>query len=167
MLLPNAPASGAWLQQTHIQEPGEQLSVVEFLFAPAYIETVWSREPDLLHQTRETRGQYDFDDQERILLAASVALDGASMMVRASLVPAKKRDRFHMRVEVAAPQIITRRGRLILFWDGHEYSVPLRVGVMLFEEISPPNFSRLKGNLPSRRLRLRLEFDTRGKNGNH
>jgi hypothetical protein len=70
-----------------------------------------------------------------------------------------------MRVEVAAPEVITQTGRLILYWDQNHYIVPLRVGAMEFEDISGPDFSRLKGNMPSRHLRLRLEFDSRGKNG--
>lgn len=159
-------SSGTW-RQTHKPEPGQTLPAVEFLFFPAYVQAVWNRKPRAARETRESRGVYDFDDEERILLTDSIALDGASILVRASLIPARKPEHYHLRVEVAAPKNFKHGGRLILSWDRYEHHVPFHPGAMFFEDISPPDFSRLRKNLPSPRLRLRIEFDEHGKNGKH
>lgn len=166
MLRTFSPIASAW-RQTLVRTRAQALAAVEFSFYPAYIETVWNLRNANRVPTRATRSIDDPFEEEKILLDDTVPLDGASMFVNVSLIPAKQAEHYHMHVQVAAPRIIARNGHVILQWDHHEYSVPLRVGEMFFEDISPPDFSRLNKNLPSRRLRLRIEFDTRGKNGKH
>lgn len=159
------PSSGAWLQ-TRTLAPGQTHPIVEFLFFPAYIQAVWNRAFPPTDETRQARGADDFDDTERLLLTDTITMDGSSILVRASLIPApQKPGHFHLRVEAASPKTFRRGGRLILYWDKYEHHVPFRSGEMFFEDISPPDFSRLDKNLPSSRLRLRIEFDEHGDNG--
>jgi hypothetical protein len=161
---PNRSTSGTWLQT---RSKSAQGLAVEFLFYPTFVQAAWSRTAFPAVRARVLRESPDLFKKERILLDDSFLVEGSSMIVRVSLVPAREQEHYHMRIEVTSPQTIARSGRVILNWGSQEYVLPLRNGTMLFEDISPPDFSRLKKNVPSRDLRIRIEFDSHGKNGTH
>jgi hypothetical protein len=99
------------------------------------------------------------------------------MFVRAWLIPANLPGYYHMRVEMFTPDSVPGAVRVRLYWDNHEYYGVVRPNQVFFEDITPPDFSRHAGNLPSRRMRLTFEFPyteppraPKGKsssNGNH
>lgn len=158
------PAGGTWVQ-TVSREP--ERFTVEFSFYPAYVQAAWNTLTGIRPAGPATRGD-GLPAEESLLLDDSVPYNGSSLLVRVSLIRAPKRaEHYHMRVQVAAPTSMKRNGKLFLEWDDYKYSIPLYAGAMLFEDISPPDFSRHKRNMPSPRLRLRLEVDAPPKNGKH
>jgi hypothetical protein len=152
-----------WVQKLYPAR-GKHPARVEFHFSPAYVSKLWNREPAF---SRETRSGESPARREDLLLDDIITIQGASIFVRAWLVPADDSDLFHLRIEISATQRLPRNAQVTLHWDRHTYNVSLRAGEMLFEDISPPDFSRLKGNLPTRRLRMSFEFEERRRNGRH
>lgn len=164
MSISSVQTAGTWIE-TRFAKPDQTLEAIEFSFYPAYVEAVWSHAKLSAKAARTTREASDYYGDEFILLAKSVPLNGSSMFVRVTLIRSKNPDYYHMRVEINAPTKIKRKGRLILYWDGQTYIVPLRAGEMFFDDISLPDFSNENKNLPSRRMLLRVEFDQNDQNG--
>ncbi|MBI4672174.1 MAG: hypothetical protein HY741_10970 [Chloroflexi bacterium] len=164
MLEPTQPLSHAPWTQVHLKPRGKARTRVEFHFSPDYVSALWKANalPRL-----DTRAAFPSPHHERLLLDDVIYIEDKTVFVHAWLVPAVEPEYFHLRVRVAAPTLLTRNGRLSLHWGSHQYSLPLKAGVVEFEDISPPNFSRYHNNLPSHRLRLSFEFESGGKNGKH
>lgn len=138
---------------------------VEFRFYPEYIQAVLTQRRERLSGV--SRGGVSLlPDSETLLLDASIPADDVTVFVRAWFIPAGEPDTFCLRVEVGAPQRIKRAMRIQLSWDNAEYVARLSAGVTEFEDITPPDFSRAKKNLPSRRLRLSFEFEEKGRDNN-
>lgn len=156
-----AKTTGApWVQKTYPARRGEP-PAVEFCFTPAYLSQLWARRRV---RAIPTRSGLPTGDEETLLLDDVIIRPNGSILVRAWLVPAKP-DYFSIRVEVSAPQPLPRHARVVLYWDTHEYAVRLTAGQMHFEDISMPDFSLYNRNLPSRRLRMRFEFEGDYNNG--
>lgn len=147
-------SSGTWSQ---VRTRPANTNRVEFRFYPEYARTAWVH-PQNRAPGAATRGKPRLE-QETLLLDDVMFIDNQSAFVRAWLIPADAPDYFHIRVELAAPTRIARNARVTLHWDTHEYHGVMRAGQLLFENISPPDFSHYLKNVPTRRLRLTFEFD--------
>jgi hypothetical protein len=154
--------AGSWKQ---VRVRSSESTRVEFQFYPEYARVAWlSREP-----TAATRSAADPFEDERLLLQDTIYIENAAVHVNAYRVPAKIPNHYHLRLDIIAPQKFTRTVRVILRWgERHEYKcIPLRSGQILFQDISPPDFSHYANNMPSHDLSIGFEFDNSGKNGKH
>lgn len=152
-----------WIQ-VQIPARGTRPARTEIRFNPQYVRAVWQARTA---HAPATRGIFPSDEPERLLLDQVLQYQNSTLFVQAWLIPAEKPAHFHMRVKVAAAPPLADNGLLLLHWGKDHYSVPLTAGEMEFEDISPPDFSRLKKNLPSPRFRLSFESANDRKNGRH
>ncbi len=162
-----APSLSATWRQVRVRARSPKTVSIEFRFYPEYARSAWLR-PLQAGTPFTTRGDSFSDEQELLLLQDTIYIEDAAVHVTAWRVPALKPNHYHVRVEIAAPQKFSRPLRLVLQWDKHKYiGIPLKPGQMLFEDISPPDFSRYTDNVPNKNLCLKIEFDNSGKNGKH
>lgn len=145
---------GTWSQ---VRTRSANATQVEFRFYPDYARTAWVHPRDRAPGP-VTRGKPRLE-RETLLLDDVMFIDNQSAFARVWLIPADAPGYFHLRVELAAPTRIARNARVTLHWDHHEHHGVMRAGQLLFENISPPNFSHYLKNVPTRRLRLTFEFD--------
>ena len=154
----DSSANGTWVQVEPRRASGKPRRI-EIRFYPEYIRAIWARRAE--RALSATRGGVSLSpDSETLLLHTAFPVDGVTVFVRAWFIPAPgKRDTFHLRVEIGAPEGVKRAIRVILRWDNAEYIAPLRAGQVSFEDITAPDFSKSRKNLPSRRLQLSFEFE--------
>jgi hypothetical protein len=146
--------------QVSVKARGKTRARVEFHFTPQYVKTFWHP-----RTAREAwRAPYMLAERSRLLLDDVALLDGASMFVKAWLVPASEPQYYHLHVTISAPEPLKRGVRVRLYWDKGEYVAVLRAGEWQFEDITEPAYSERNHNLPSRRLRLSLEIEKSVKN---
>ncbi len=141
-----------------------QTTRIEFHFTPRYVQAVWERTRHPKAKTG-TRGDSFPSEPEALLLDDVIQVDATTIFVRAWLLRSTKSDGYHLRVEIGAPEGVKRNLRIHLHWDNALYTANLRAGQMFFEDITTPDFSRRRNNLPSRRLRLSVEIEHAGSNG--
>lgn len=153
---------GTW-SQVRVRPRQSNNVRVEFRFYPAYARSAWGG-PGQPPPARVTRGGRPLP-KETLLLDDVMFIENQSAFVRAWLIPAKKKDYYHLRVELVAPARISRNARVSLCWGQHNYPGEMRAGQLFFENISPPDFSRYLNNLPSRHLHLAFEFENADLNG--
>ncbi len=164
MLEPSQPFNEAPWTQVHTKLRGKRGTRVEFRFSPTYLRALWNVNASLLGKLRAA---YYAPQFERLLLDDVIYIEDKAVFVRVWLIPAEEPDYFHLRVRVAAPARLTRNGQLFVHWDKYQYALQLKAGELEFEDISLPNFSRARHNLPLRRLRLSFEFENGRPNGKH
>lgn len=150
--------STLWLQLRRTARGGRPASV-EFRFAPELLRAL-----ALQPAKPRVRSAAPALEPEILVLTDTIPYDGATMFIRAWLIRSPHLpEHYHLRVELTAPRRLSRDTELELDWGNHRYTLPLRAGVALFEDITLPSYSARYGNLPSKRYRLRLRMSPNGK----
>lgn len=157
MSLTTKPAVGTW-RQVHPRPRGHHARRVEFRFFPKYVYSLW-RGPTGEARHPSVRAPGGLFKPEILLLDDVVLLPNDSMFVRAWLIPSSKPDHYSMRVEMFAPLTVPRNVHVRLWWNATEYEAIHRAGNYFFEDITPPDYSRHKNNMPTHDLSLAFEFE--------
>jgi len=157
------PAPPTWVQ-IRPRRSRLQAQNVEFRFSPEYILSFWS--PRAGQKSRPAvRTNGNLPGQEMLLLDDVILLPTDSMFVRAWLVSGRVPEHYHMRVELFTPPTVKQNVRVTLYWGTNTYDAIIQAGQCCFEDITPPDYSRHKNNLPTHLLSFAYELETRRANG--
>lgn len=157
------PAPPTWVQ-VRPRTSRLQAQSVEFRFSPEYIRSfLVPRSGQKSRPAVRTGGS--LPGQEMLLLDDVILLPSDSMFVRAWLLPGRMPEHYHMRVEMFTPPTVRQNVRVTLYWGSHTYNAIIQAGHCSFEDITPPDYSRHKNNLPTQRLSFAYELDPSRRNG--